>query len=257
MATQPGVINKTLLVDTDILFFKFACRNENIIDWGDGESLDIDEDKAIIEFDSFLIDVIEKTECRELMLCMTHDVNFRYSVLPTYKHNRQDKVRPELIKTLKEHAWTNYPCKQVKWLEADDVMGILGSKDPNKYVVASTDKDMKTVPCTLFNWDKDEKPRRISIEEADYWFHYQWLTGDSTDGYTGCPKIGPVKAKRLLDDTPREEWVEVILEKYAEKCFSYKEILQQARVARILRYGEYDFKNKEVILWQPKFHSNS
>ena len=241
---------KTCLIDSDILFFKFAFRNESSIDWGDGESNVADADKAISDFDSFIEYLLERTGCQKAMLCMTHAINFRYSVLPTYKHNRADRVPPSLIKTLREHAWMQYDCKRVKWLEADDIMGVMGSKDPDRYVVATIDKDLMSVPCTLFNWNNDRKPRRISLKEADYWFHYQWLTGDAVDGYTGVPRVGPAKAQAILEH-PQEQWLELILEKYAEKCFTYEELLAQARVARILRYGEYDFKNKEVILWCP------
>lgn len=245
-------MSHTLLVDSDILFFKFAFRHEKTIDWGDGESSTVkDEEQAIKDFDAFIETLKEATECDEALLCMTHDINFRYSVLPTYKHNRQDKARPDLIKVLKEHCWLTHDCKSVPKLEADDVMGILGSKDPDKYIVTSTDKDMKCVPCTLYNWTHDTEPHRVDEWTADWNFHYQWLIGDSTDGYKGLFRCGPKCAEQLLDFHAYEDWTEAVFEAYLDKGYDREFALQQARVARILRYGEYDFKNKEVILWTP------
>jgi len=37
---------------------------------------------------------------------------------------------------------------------------------------------------------------------------------------------------------------------YKDKGFTEKEALQQARVARILRHGDYNKKTGEVKLWQ-------
>ena len=32
----------------------------------------------------------------------------------------------------------------------------------------------------------------------------QTLIGDAADGYPGCPKIGPMTAKKLFDGIPRD-----------------------------------------------------
>jgi len=80
------------------------------------------------------------------------------------------------------------------------VMGILATKPGNreKYpslIVISQDKDMKTLPATVWN-GKDLVT--YTEAEADYWHMYQTLVGDAADGYKGCPKVGPVKAEKLL-----------------------------------------------------------
>jgi hypothetical protein len=44
----------------------------------------------------------------------------------------------------------------------------------------------------------------------------------------------------------------IVVGLYKEKGFSEKEALQQARVARILRHGEYNKETGEVKLWMTK-----
>jgi 5'-3' exonuclease len=64
--------------------------------------------------------------------------------------------------------------------------------------VVSIDKDMAQIPGWHVNPTKDDFPRWVSEEEADYFLALQWLTGDSTDGIPGLPGIGPKKAEKLL-----------------------------------------------------------
>jgi len=76
----------------------------------------------------------------------------------------------------------------------------------------------------------------------------QAVAGDSVDGYSGCPGIGPVRAERMLKDQP--DWAKVV-EIYESKKLSADDALVQARVARILRFGEYDQVTETVKLWTP------
>ena len=57
-----------------------------------------------------------------------------------------------------------------------------------------TDKDLKQVPGVHYNWRTDCM-ERVTTPDADYWFYFQVLTGDSTDGYSGCP-VRATPAKR-------------------------------------------------------------
>jgi DNA polymerase-1 len=80
--------------------------------------------------------------------------------------------------------------------------------------------------------------------------------GDSTDGYSGCPGVGKVKAERLLESlhTPQEMW-EAVVAAYEKAGLSEAEAITQARVARILRASDYDFVNKSVKLWSPDYET--
>lgn len=240
-----------LLVDGDILLYQFAFTNEFTLQWSElVESKVIRPDRAVFEVDDFVMGLLEKTKCSEYVVCLSDDRNFRYLVLESYKSNRTSE-RPELYTVIRKHFIDKHPTKSVPFLEADDVMGILSTKHPGKYVVASIDKDMKTIPGLLFNWNKDTHVKTIKKLEADFHWMFQTLTGDTVDGYKGCPGIGPVKAAAILNGSRdlADMWNRVV-ETYLLKGLTEEDALAQARLARILRASDYDFKKKEVILWQ-------
>ena len=90
----------------------------------------------------------------------------------------------------------------------------------------------------------------VTKDQGNYWFLIQTLAGDSVDGYSGCPGIGIKTAEKLLN--PEVSFVEnwnILVETYNKKGYSKDEVLQQARVARILRYDEYDMTQGEPLLW--------
>ena len=60
-------------------------------------------------------------------------------------------------------------------IEADDVMGILATQDPDKYLIVSDDKDMLTIPDARI-W-KDGEVVHITEQEAYEHFITQALKG--------------------------------------------------------------------------------
>lgn len=265
------------LIDSDILLYKFAFRNEERIEWSEEvTSVDVDAAQAYLDADQFIRALTPKVGASSYLLCLSDAQNFRYEVLPSYKHNRVDLERPQLYDALKDYLKANHPWKTKRLLEADDVMGIMGSARPETYVICSLDKDMRTIPGTHFNWNKMEKPEAISEVSADFFFYYQVLIGDSTDGYKGCPGIGPKKATKILmavfesvtgSDADPLTWKRkvapakiqklqaaywrAIVATYDLKGLTPEDALQQARVARILRHTDYDVQKQEVKLWTP------
>jgi DNA polymerase-1 len=140
-------------------------------------------------------------------------------------------------------------------LEGDDIIGIMATKDRGRAVdqiVVSIDKDLKTIPCTYVR-DISQPAVVITQQEADYNHLMQALTGDTTDGYSGCPGIGPKRAAEIVQigSTIADNWQRIV-QAYASKGLGEEEALRQARVARILRSSDYDFTKKEPILWTPK-----
>ena len=134
-------------------------------------------------------------------------------------------------------------------LEADDVMGILATKPENigKCVVVSSDKDLKTVPCKLYRPMQDEL-LQITEAEADRYFFHQTLTGDATDGYKGCAGVGEKTAPKILGNKPTWSLVE---QAFLKAGMTQEQALQQARLARILRWSDWDEDKETVKLWQP------
>jgi 5'-3' exonuclease len=158
---------------------------------------------------------------------------------------------------VRERLEREYRTVKMAGLEADDVLGIFATRDP-KAIICSMDKDMKTIPCNLWNGTDLLK---VSEAEADYFHLHQTLTGDTTDGYPGCPGIGPVKAAKLLDAPMKPELLtevrvpalwKVVVVAFEKAGLTEEDALRQARLARILRDCDWDSKNKEPILWSPK-----
>ena len=250
----------TVLLDTDIVAYKFASAAQKVYKWDEddvGLEMTMDDEEIIERAVEYIDGVLDACSADKLIVCLTDKENFRYSVLPSYKSNRVGVERPVKLQWLKDQLASLYPSYIRPALEADDVMGILSTHPklvPGKKIIVSTDKDMKTIPGWLFNPDKDREPWLVDEATADWWHMYQTLTGDTTDGYKGCPKIGDKKARAILDDcrdTDQPYWPAVV-DAYVSKGLTEEEALVQARCARILRHTDYSFTKREPILWTPK-----
>ncbi|MCB1970963.1 MAG: hypothetical protein KDG54_11205 [Geminicoccaceae bacterium] len=173
-------------------------------------------------------------------------------------------------------------------LEGDDLMSLMATHPAamGRTIIVTDDKDLKQVPGRLYRFpDYDgKKPktlkrevREVSTEEADRFFYVQTIAGDVADGYPGAPGFGATTAEDLLRKKlmlePMEHelqrgprvgqtetrWERVsspspwdtVLSCYAKAGLDESDALQNARVARMLRHGEYDFKKQEVRLWEP------
>lgn len=241
---------RVALVDADILAYQAASSAEQATDWGDGMwTLHCFEAEAIAHFNSLIASLKEKVVANKVLLAFSDKENWRKGVLPTYKSNRVSTRKPMLLRFLREYAEAKYDCRSIPTLEGDDVIGLTATgKQGDTYVICSIDKDLKTIPGKHYNFGHDEF-FEINAEEADYWHMVQTLTGDTTDGYAGCPGVGPKTAEKVLaGGTP---YWEAVVKAYAKAGFGEEEALTQARVARILRYGDYDFDQKQVRLWTP------
>jgi DNA polymerase-1 len=249
----------TLLLDADIIAYKFAATAEETVEFDEGQKLKIvSPDEVITSFmKSYIDELVTNLKADDFIVCLScpSAENFRLGIYPEYKSNRKDLVRPERLAYCREWLASTYADKVYlrPTLEADDVMGILSTAKiiKGRKIIVSEDKDLQQIPGYLFNPRKDEKPRKISEEQGDYYFYTQVLTGDPTDGYKGLPGIGAKKAEKILAEAEDTYW-EAIVKAYESKGLTEEDALVQARVARICRAEDYDFKNKEVKLWQPK-----
>lgn len=252
---------RTLLIDADIVAYQIAATNQTDWKWDADEVSHLvnEPEVAFKEADVYLAELVEKLKADEMIICLTDDVNFRKSVLPTYKMNRAGVVKPELLKPLKDYFAAEYKSYKKPGLEADDVMGILSTHPkiiPGQKIIVSIDKDLKQIPGWLYNPRKHSKPVLIEERDATYYHMTQTLTGDAVDGYKGCPKIGPKTAEKILFGcsppwgTWEESW-QAVVATFESKGLTEADALVQARVARMCRWQDYDFKKKEVRLWQP------
>ncbi len=242
---------RTLLIDGDVVAYQFATAAETPIHWGDDLwTLHADAKEAKAKMDNFLAGLKEDLEADQMVIALSDRTRnyFRKQILPTYKANR-DKVRkPIILKELREHLETQYKSYERPGLEGDDILGILATTEKiikGEKVIVSIDKDLKTIPGLHYSTNKPELGvYTISEEEADYWHLFQTLTGDSSDGYSGCPGIGPKRAEELLSESPTWETVEQVFKKAK---LGAEEARIQSQIARILRAKDYDFKRREPV----------
>lgn len=247
----------TILVDADIVAYKFAAAAEENFFFDEGVPLQLLDnfDQVSVQIDEYLAELMTKLGGTKLVLALScpSEENFRLPVLPSYKENRKGVQRPTYLKPVREWLIKNYPnaIYQRPTLEGDDVMGILATSKviPGKKIIVSEDKDLQQIPGWLYNPRKDDKPRQITEEAGDYYFYTQTLTGDPTDNYKGCPGIGKVRAEKILSEA-EDKWA-AIVETYESKGLTEEDALVQARCARICRAADYDFKGRKVILWSP------
>jgi len=272
-----------LLIDADVLRYQLAFANTTSVDWnGSGDKAEaIQPERAKAGLEDYLGDLIEKFDAHSFVLALScKQGNFRKELYPAYKENRKTKPKPALWYVLDEFIYNDFrDCLiEAPDLEGDDVLGLLATHPspkwiPDNRIVVSIDKDMQTLPgIRLYMPNRpDEGVREISPHEADLYWMKQALTGDAVDNYPGFPGIGPAKADEILLPVHAQYreasvsqhlaalWKSVV-ETYTTRTprgatdpLTAEDALLQARLARILRHGDWKLrKNKTYVqLWTP------
>lgn len=250
---------RSILLDADIVAYKVAFRCEDKFDWNDtGKSVVVDEVKALRETNLLLKEYADTLSSDRIVVCLTcPDSNFRKEYNESYKSNRKDTVPPQLLRYVKDYLANEYTSFIRPRLEADDIMGILATSGDQflkgEKIIVSEDKDMRTIPAKVYHPHHPEQGiMDISELDADRFLMWQVMTGDATDGYPGCPGIGPksVYAEEIIG-ADREDLWDIVLEAYASKGLTEDDAVLQARMAFILRAYAYNFSKKTIRLWQP------
>ena len=242
---------KTLLVDGDVVLYEVTTSVEEAICWGDDFwTLHADMRVARGKLNANLMQLKKTLKADNLIIALS-DVgnNFRKNLSPDYKKHRKRKRKPVIYYELREFCEDVYECVCWDNLEADDVLGLLSDSYVNSTIV-TIDKDLRTIKGSHYNPMKpDEGETWVDGKEADFNFYKQAMMGDLTDGYKGCPGVGPKTAERLLKEHG-SSW-ETVRDAYLNAGETEDYALLQARMARILRPGEYNERTGEPILWQP------
>lgn len=212
-----GLVNKTLLIDGDIIVYQTCCI------FNDDDDL---SRRQIARNISNKIDkIMEAADCNTFMFFLTTKFNFRDDLVSDYKANRLDIDRPVNLSWAKRFTIQKFNAHFVKGLEADDLIGIYYKEN---CVIWSLDKDLRQIPGEHLD-DETQKVITITQEgklvekkwvtetgnkrskimfEGTIGLYFQMLTGDSTDYILGCakrldtviksgPKIGTTKLKRV------------------------------------------------------------
>jgi 5'-3' exonuclease len=241
----------TLLIDADYLAYKTCAACEDEIDFGDDLIVVTSRFSEVLK--AFQKEVDSISDCLgsfdDLILFFSSPRNFRKKIYPDYKGHRNRK-KPCGYKRLLNWCGDNYVTMVVDDIEADDAIGIYAT-DPieshNELIICSPDKDMRQIPGLLF--DLTNPVIEITKEEGDRWHLIQTMSGDQTDGYAGAPGIGIKRADAIFDKKGCS-W-NTVVETFEERGLTADDALLNARLARILRYTDYDFDTNEPRLWSP------
>jgi DNA polymerase-1 len=280
-----------LVMDGDWLVYQSMAAAEVETDWGDDIwTLECDHAKARSILDSAIESYRTRKKAWSdamVVLAFTDDVNWRKVLVDeTYKENRKATRKPVGYRDFLSKLWERDEFIHIKedMLEGDDVMGIIGSGHEafgfKKAVLVSCDKDFKTIPDIDFLWCTTGNILTQTKETADWWHLFQTIKGDMTDGYSGIPGWGDT-AEGFLNDPFIVEPVESVLKSGKNKgqtvtkwvkrapdatetlwdCIksigakagmTEQEIIKQGQMARILRFEEYNYIDKEIYLWTPR-----
>ena len=246
-------MNKTLLIDADVLAFEASVIAEESIEWKE-EMWTVHADMALAK--ARIVNRVEqfkeKLQADDIVMALTDRANYRRILNPDYKSNRSKSRLPIILKQVKK--WIIEEMDGQLWpnLEADDVISILATdkKMDEETIIVSIDKDFKSVPGIYYDFNKDET-HHVSQEDADRYHLIQTLTGDATDGYSGVPKVGAVTAKRLLEKEGYE-W-DVVKNCYEKAGLTENDALMNAWMARLLQADNYCFRTNTIKkLWTPR-----
>lgn len=204
-----------------------------------------------------------------------YDANFREKVakVKVYKGNRTNE-RPLHFMNLVRYAQAHYETVCAKGLEADDLLAVIQlTSPPGTTIICSRDKDLKQIPGNHYGWESG-KQRAFGpehVKDPGYlklsgdgkklsgtgllFFYAQVLTGDVTDNYPGCPKVGPKKAYELLFDKETEEQMfYAVLGKFQHvyQDEARERMLEQAQLAWMIRELNEDGSPKHWVMYDER-----
>ena len=225
-----------VLIDGDIIAYRAAFSTEQM---GSQDTRDKVDD--LIEF---ILDstVLFPEIGLDYSVYLTGKGNFRDDIAKSYpyKGNRKSVQKPRHLQTARDHMESKYQAIISKGEEADDLIAKEAARLDYKACVASIDKDMLQLPCWHFNMVRGDYLEVTPFGGIKF-FYTQILTGDTADNIVGLFRVGPVKAKKILEDAETEEelWDCVV------KAYDGNEdrVIENARLLWLRR--------EEAEIWQP------
>jgi hypothetical protein len=200
---------------------------------------------ALHTLDGMIKDVVRVTEPEQLIVLLTGDNNFRDTTakLRPYKENRRDKEKPVHFEAARNFLINKWNATVIDGCEADDMCGILATAceaDAEPFIIASVDKDLKSIPGLHYNYDK-RLWYSISVREAETWFWVQALAGDSTDCIPGLDRVGEVGAKKILGKARSYK------SQYAKARAAYRKAFDKDRKTTNQKYAGYKTADELLI----------
>lgn len=220
-----------LFIDADLVAFRAAAESTN----RKPTQTSVEEDH-----DKYFSWLKHTLPFDEVTLCFTGSKNYRKDLNRHYKSSRGPK--PSLLSYSINNLKERYTSQVVDRLEADDLLGIActNPQQDETRILVSYDKDLRTIPCVIFDTLHNEWIRQTK-DEGDRLFWTQCITGDRTDGYFGLPGVGEKGAKNLVDEImlqPEDKRAETLVAIYEDYYLPRDYALRQCQMAYILRHGD-------------------
>ena len=225
-----------VLIDGDIIAYRAAFSTEQM-----GSQ---DTRNKVDDLIEFILDstVLFPEIGLDYSVYLTGKGNFRDDIAKSYpyKGNRKSVQKPRHLQTARDHMESKYQAIISKGEEADDLIAKEAARLDYKACVASIDKDMLQIPCWHFNMVRGDYVNVTPFGGIKF-FYTQILTGDTADNIVGLFRVGPVKAKKILEDAETEEdlW-DCVVKAYDG---NQDRVIENARLLWLRR--------EEEEIWQP------
>jgi len=224
------------IIDGDVLVYMSIWNTESL-------------EEAKSKFLGQVEDVTLSTFSEDYVMAIGGPDNFRVDLFPDYKGNRKKAKdnRPAWFDDLKSWASSLEGAVESDNCEADDLVRIWAlecDKAGINRVVITVDKDLDCIPGNHYN-PRTKNIYQVCEEYAERFYWQQILTGDSVDNIPGLPRIGPVKAKKMMENAyTRRELEKVVCrayhETYGEEGYGY--LIANGRLIHIWRHLNDHFK---------------
>lgn len=230
------------LIDADVIMYRSAWKHDGDDTFDDcKETID-----AMFEY------VFFRTKATHYLGFLTGSDNFRKDVAFTkvYKGNRKDRNKPQWIEACRDYLIEVWLCEISHGMEADDSLGICQTEFNEPTIVCTIDKDLQQVSGCHYNWNTDIISLQLDMD-AEYMVWQQVLQGDSTDNIQGIPRIGEVKAKKILDASEFEDY------DYSDACLkAYKDYYKEEDLAKKMMQETYDLTTIAISSTDSRLKTN-
>ena len=208
-----------LLIDGDIFCYRvgFSCNAEP-------------EEICLMTLDKSIADILLRFDDTDYMVIISGRGNYRKEIAVTapYKGNRKAE-KPVHYQAIRDRLKSYWQAIETDGIEADDLIATMATTLPQS-VIVSIDKDFDQVPGKHYNFVKHIH-YTINEEEGLLNFYMQILVGDRVDNIIGAMGIGPVKARKLLEDKTEVEMYNACVE-----VLGAERVLENGQLLWLQRY---------------------
>jgi len=229
------------IIDGDVLVYMSIWKSNNL-----------EEGKK--KFLEHFNDILNNLFTKDYVMAIGGPDNFRAELYTEYKGNRKKAKdnRPDWFLDLKSWVESLDGVVMSDNCEADDLVRIWAlecDKAEINRVVVTVDKDLDCIPGNHYN-PRTKSLYQVSEEYAERFYWKQILTGDSVDNIPGLPKVGPVKAEKILGNEKTHNGLQKLVCRAYHNIYGdqgYKYLITNGRLIHIWRHLNDHFKVKEEV----------